>query len=87
MCFVKFQAHQRAAIPGSDPPSPTNEHDEDADVLDISVNGMGMAMGDVLGDDWETRRGGRRRNASRGGMGGVGGVDFDNLSDDVRQKM
>ncbi|CAM9986060.1 unnamed protein product, partial [Ectocarpus fasciculatus] len=49
----------------SEPPSPTNEHDEDADVLDAS--GLG-------GDGWETRRACHsRRNTFGQGLGDLGG--------------
>lgn len=48
----------------SEPPSPTNEHDEDADVLDAS--GLG-------GDGWETRRACHsRRNTFGQGLGDLG---------------
>lgn len=62
----------------SDPPSPSNEHDEDADVLEAS----GATMSGVLGDEWESRCSQHRSRRSSGGLGRVS--DEAHVSDEVR---
>lgn len=78
----------------SEPPlavSPTNEHDEDADVLDVS----GVDMAGFLGDGWETRRGHHARRSTfgqgvgveqRGGSAAGGMSKEDVFSDEVRRR-
>lgn len=65
------------------PPSPLNEHEEDATFHDQSagmMGGMGVGVG-ALGEDWETSRRGRRSMVGIPGLGELG-----DASDEASEK-